>query len=129
GDLRHAKPTGLEGADAICTELAESSMPGSGQKGWRAFLSVAVGPTGGVVDAIDRIGEGPWYDRLGRVLAMNKSALLHTRPEGADGDIVDDLPNEFGIPNRQPDPTLPEVDNHHVLTGSDASGRLYQGSV
>jgi hypothetical protein len=121
GDLRYGEADGLTGADKICTEIAEYSMPGAGQKGWRAFLSTTA------VDAIDRIGEGPWYDRLGRVVAMNKTALLNTRPEGADPAIIDDLPNEYGVPNNNPDNTG-NVDNHDVLTGSDTSGRLYSGT-
>ena len=100
-------------------------MPGSGAKGWRAFLSVVAGPDGMPVHASTRIGEGPWYDRKGRLVAMNKTDLLKERPVGADPAILNDLPNEDGVPNRRPDPTMPEVDNHHVLTGSDALGRLY----
>ncbi len=100
-------------------------MPGSAAKQWRAFLSAAAGEDGAPVHAIDRIGEGPWYDRLGRVVAQQKADLLHDRPLGADPAIVDDLPNESGIPNKQPDPNLPEEDNHHALTGSDAQGRLF----
>jgi hypothetical protein len=121
GDLRYGEADGLSGADKICTEIAEYSMPGAGQKVWRAFLSTTA------VDAIDRIGEGPWYDRLGRVVAMNQTALLNTRPEGADPAIIDDLPNEYGVPNNNPDGTG-NVDNHDILTGSDTSGRLYNGT-
>lgn len=65
GDLRYGEPDGLAGADKICREIAESSMPGAGSKTWRAFLSVTKGPDGMPVHAIDRIGNGPWYDRLG----------------------------------------------------------------
>jgi hypothetical protein len=129
GDLRYGEADGLSGADKICSELAEASMPGAAAKGWHAFLSVAEGPDGGPVHAIDRVGEGPWYDRLGRVLAMNKAALLHPRPMGADPAIVDDLPNEEGVPNHQPDPSEEPVNNHHFLTGSDTSGKLYMNSA
>ena len=38
-------------------------MPGAGQKPWRAFLSATAGEDGKQVNAIDRIGDGPWYDR------------------------------------------------------------------
>ena len=79
GDLRHGQPNGLAGADKICSDLAETSMPGSAAKGWRAFLSVAQCPDGKPVNAIDRVGEGPWYDRIGRVVAMTKSALQSHR--------------------------------------------------
>jgi hypothetical protein len=124
GDLRFGKPTGLEGADEICRQTAERSMPGNG-KTWRAFLSVAVGPSGGPVNAIDRIGAGPWYDRRGRLLAMNKAAVGSgaLRPMGADAAIVNDLPNEDGVPNHTPDGTT--VDNHHFMTGSTATGTLH----
>ena len=128
GDLRYGQPSGLEGADKICADLAEASMPGASAKGWHAFLSAAKGPSGSQVNAIDRVGEGPWYDRTGRVLAMTKSALLATRPMGADPAIMNDLPNEEGIPNHQPDPSQDPVNNHHVLTGSDAQGKLYMGN-
>ncbi|HEY2903317.1 MAG TPA: hypothetical protein VGL59_22225 [Polyangia bacterium] len=128
GDLRYGQTDGLTGADRICSDTADFVLPGAGAKGWHAFLSVAQGPGGGPVNAIDRIGDGPWYDRLGRLLAMNKAALLGQRPTGADAIIINDLPNEYGVPNHRPDPAMPEVDNHHVLTGSDAMGRLYTGA-
>jgi hypothetical protein len=43
GDLRCGEATGLASADKVCAELAESSMPGAGAKGWREFLSTAKG--------------------------------------------------------------------------------------
>ncbi len=118
GDLRYGEADGLAGADKICTEIAEYSMPGSGAKGWRAFLSTST------ADAIDRIGSGPWYDRLGRIVSEDIAGLLNTRP-AADAAIVNDLPNEYGIPNRYPNGDGVEEDNHHVLTGSGEDGRLY----
>jgi hypothetical protein len=124
GDLRYGEADGLSGADKICSEIAERSMPGSAAKQWRAFLSVYVGPGGMPVNAIDRIGAGPWYDRLGRVVAMTKAELQNTRPSNADAAIKEDLPNEDGIPNHRPDPAQPEIDNHHTLTGSDAMGLI-----
>lgn len=128
GDLRFGKATGLEGADEICRQIAERSKAGNG-KTWRAFLSVAVGPSGGPVNAIDRIGEGPWYDRRGRILAQTKADLASgaLRPTGADSAIINDLPNEDGVPNHAPDGTV--VDNHHFMTGSTAKGALYTGGA
>jgi hypothetical protein len=123
GDLRFGQPDGLEGADEICRRIAETSMPGSGAKGWRAFLSVTKGPDGRPVHAIDRVGEGPWYDRLGRLVAQNKADLVQDRPRGGDPLIIHDLPNEDGVPNHAPDGQ--KVDNHDILTGSDARGQLY----
>jgi hypothetical protein len=128
GDLRFGEQgpgAGLRGADKICAAVAEMSMPGSAAKQWRAFLSVAADADGKPVNAIDRIGEGPWYDRLGRIVANTRADLLHDRPAGADPAIQNDLPNEHGIPNKRPEPTLPEEDNHHTLTGSDPQGALF----
>jgi hypothetical protein len=121
GDLRFGKADGLSGADEICRQLAETSLPNNG-KTWRAFLSVTKGPAGSAVNAIDRVGEGPWYDRKGRILAMNKAALLQTRPQGADAAIANDLPNEDGVPNHDPGSGI--IDNHNVLTGSTTMGTL-----
>jgi hypothetical protein len=121
GDLTFGQADGLSGADEICRQLAETSMPGNG-KTWRAFLSVTEGPDGMPVDAIDRIGDGPWYDRLGRVVAMTKEDVLQVRPGGADPAIVDDLPNEDGVPNHDPGTGI--IDNHNVLTGSTTEGTL-----
>ena len=84
GDLRYGgATTGLEGADKICAAIAEKSMKGAGAKGWRAFLStVKGGANDGPIHAIDRIGEGPWYDRNGLLVAMTKADLLFDRPKG-----------------------------------------------
>ncbi|WP_395836294.1 hypothetical protein [Cystobacter fuscus] len=63
GDLRYGETgpgAGLRGADKLCATIAERSMPGAGKKPWRAFLSASAGEDGQPVNAIDRIGEGPW---------------------------------------------------------------------
>jgi hypothetical protein len=131
GDLRHGETgagAGLRGADKLCAEIAERSMPGAGAKQWRAFLSAAAGGANdGPVHARDRIGTGPWYDRMGRLVGNGLADLLSgSRPSMANASIRDDLPNETGTPNSAPDGTA--VDNHDTLTGSDASGRYVSGS-
>jgi len=127
GDLRYGETgagAGLRGADKICATLAEASMPGAGAKGWRAFLSASDDGTGKPVNAIDRVGTGPWYDRLGRLFGNTVTDIAAQRPTNADPAIKNDFPNEDGVPNQQPDPTLAAVDNHDMLTGSDATGKL-----
>ena len=127
GDLRFGETgpgAGLRGADKLCATIAEKSMPGSGVKGWRAFLSVTADAGGRQVNAIDRIGAGPWYDRNGRTFATSLADLRSVRPKNSDPTITNDLPNEFGIGNHRPDPNLPQEDNHHTITGSDTTGRL-----
>ena len=132
GDLRYGEDgdgAGLRGADKICMEIAEMSMPGSAAKEWRAFLSVHDDGDGIPLNAIDRIGDGPWYDRLGRLVAPNKQALVGgIRPQEGDPTIRGDLPNEWGVPNHRPDPNEPPQPNHHTLTGSFDDGTLYPSS-
>ncbi|MBN1606743.1 MAG: hypothetical protein JW940_08920 [Polyangiaceae bacterium] len=111
---------GLAGADEICRKIAEFVLPCAGQKPWKAFLSTSN------EDAIDRVGNGPWYDFMGRTVAKTKEDLASERPNNCDPAIVNDLPNEFGVPNHDPDGTG-EVDNHDMLTGSNAQGR-YAGA-
>ncbi len=127
GDLRFGETgtvAGLRGADKICRTVAEKSLPGSSVKGWRAFLSATAGVDGKQVDAINRVGPGPWYDRLGRLLAPTKADLVNVRPANGDVAIQLDLPNEDGVPNHRPDPTKPADDNHHMMTGSSTTGTL-----
>jgi hypothetical protein len=124
GDLRFGQADGLAGADEICRQIAETALPGAGAKTWRAFLSATQGADGKPVNAIDRVGNGPWYDRLGRLVAMTKADLAQERPKGADSAIINDLPNEDGVGNHAPDGSM-QLDNHDVLTGSSATGTLY----
>jgi hypothetical protein len=131
GDLRFGKTgdgAGILGADSICQCIAEKSMPGSKVKIWRAFLSATKGPDGKQVNAIERIGNGPWYDRRGRLWANNISELLNDRPTNAHSAIKNDIPNEDGVPNHYPDPLNPNmaVDNHLTITGSGTDGKLYK---
>jgi len=134
GDFRFGMTgagAGLKGADSICSCIAEMSMPGSSAKQWRALLSVKADANGKQVNAIERIGTGPWYDRIGRLLAPTIADLANkTRPTNGSSVIANDLPNEDGVPNHRPDPNGPLVDNHHVVTGSGTDGNLYtQGST
>ena len=122
GDLTYNGQTGVLGADEICKAIAERSMPGSGERGWKAFLSTAT------ENAIDRIAGGPWFDRQGRLVASDKADLLHERPE-SDAAVADDLPNEDGVPNHLDINPACEADsscrdNHDMLTGSDYKGEL-----
>jgi hypothetical protein len=124
GDLRfgeQGEDAGLRGADKICATIAEMSMPGSTAKQWRAFLSTTT------VHARTRIGSGPWYDRMGRLIAQNLTDLLQDRPAGAEAVIRDDLPNELGVPNHEGSAEDGNDDNHDTVTATNASGD-YDGS-
>jgi hypothetical protein len=106
---------GLAGADSICQRTAE--RVGFGHKGWKAFLSATKGSDGQPVHAIDRIGAGPWYDRMGRLVATNRQELVMVRPNG-EAAATTDLHNENGLPQKM------FGDNHDVITGSNRMGML-----
>lgn len=108
---------GLEGADDICQRIGAAT--GHGDKTWRAFLSATDDGNGNPVHAIDRIGEGPWYDANGRLVATSTIGLtIQERPDG-DPQTINDLPDECGVP-------LSVLgDSHDVVTASDENGRLY----
>jgi len=110
---------GLTGADAICTRIAEAAMAGSGAKGWRAFLSTSA------ANAIERIGNGPWYDRNDKLVANDTAGLLQERPSGAT--TIND-PNELGLPNRAGTGTGMD-DNHDTITGSNTQGKWDGGAT
>src|SRR6186713_1851995 len=61
---------GLAGADAHCQALA--AAVGRGNVTWRAYLSTQ-GPN--AVNARDRIGNGPWYNQRGQVIARSVAEL------------------------------------------------------
>jgi len=113
---------GLEGADAHCQQLA--SAVGAGDLTWRAYLSQTAGGGAPPVNARDRIGNGPWHNAAGQVIAWNvaelhgdyerdrnnirKPTALNERGEEVNG--VGDQPNQ-----------------HDILTGSDSHGRALLG--
>lgn len=115
---------GLRGADEICTALAQRANPGD-TKIWRAFLSSS-GLFGQRVDAVDRIGRGPWYSFAGYELAADVDGLfpveeIEGRPRGAAPELAAMFSDENGRDARD----RQNIDNHDTLTGSDKRGRLF----
>jgi hypothetical protein len=113
---------GLEGADAKCKELATMVSAAIGAKNWKAYLSTAT------VNARDRIGQGPWRNAKGEIIANNLTQL-HDQGEngmlnttwpigaGAVAKILDEkgmpVPSGGGMPQR-----------HDILTGTNAMGMV-----
>jgi hypothetical protein len=112
---------GLRGADSICQNLATAA--GVGSKTWRAYLSVerdadnANRPT----DARSRIGNGPWFNAKGVMVASNLTEL-HTR-KGDSTVFVD----ERGQPINGQWSGSPAPVEHDIMTGSAADGTLLTG--
>jgi hypothetical protein len=112
---------GLSGADAKCQSLASSVNLGG--KTWRAYLSVEHDPANGnnATDARSRIGNGPWRNPAGVVVAQNVNDL-HAR-SGDAAVFVDERGQRInGQWAGSPTPV-----QHDILTGSTADGRLLAG--
>jgi hypothetical protein len=109
---------GLEGADQYCQQLAEAV--GAGGRTWRAYLSTQAADGQPAVNARDRIGQGPWQNAGGAVIAgdldelhgdnkLSKETALNERGEMVNG--------RGDTPNR-----------HDILTGSQPDGTAFAGS-
>jgi len=111
---------GLAGGDAHCAMLAKAA--GSTKTQWRAYLSTQ-GP--GAVNARDRIGNGPWYNARGGMVARNQSHLH--------GDTLDEarIGNALTKANAVSETGMPingvgdKPNEHDILTGSTADGRAF----
>jgi hypothetical protein len=113
---------GLSGADRICQNLA--SAVGLGNKTWRAYLSVDRDPNGNKpIDARSRIGNGPWFNANG-VMVAKDLAELHARK----GDATVFL-DENGQPVPGNWPGSPRPNEHDILTGSTSDGRVLAGKT
>ncbi len=116
----HGSLGGLAGADQICQNLA--AAVNAGNRTWHAYLSQTQQGNQPSVNARGRIGNGPWYNAKG-VLIASSVADLHgdnmrdrnniqkVQALTEKGEIVKgfgDMPNE-----------------HDILTGSDSEGRAF----
>jgi hypothetical protein len=106
---------GLEGADGHCQQLAEAA--GAGGRTWRAYLSAQASDGEPAVDARDRIGQGPWQNAEGTVIAQNveelhgENNLTKETALSEQGEVVNGRGDE---PNR-----------HDILTGSQPDGTAF----
>ena len=101
---------GLQGADQICQDRAYAV--GAGDLIWRAYLSTT-GESG--ENARDRIGDGPWYNHAGTMVARDIDDL-HSENNllGKENSLT-----ERGEPvnGRGDDPNM-----HDIITGSTMDG-------
>jgi hypothetical protein len=112
---------GIRGADSLCQNLGGAA--GFGNKTWRAYLSVERDPdnNNGPTDARNRIGNGPWQNANGVVIARDV-AELHSRTGDA-ALFVDERGQR--IPGQWAGSPTPV--EHDILTGSSPAGTLLAG--
>lgn len=107
---------GLEGADRHCQTLAAAA--GAGAKTWRAYLSTQAADGKPAVNARDRIGNGPWQNAKGVVVAKSV-AELHGDSNNLTKETA--LSEKGEVINGRGD----KPNRHDVLTGSQADGTAF----
>jgi hypothetical protein len=110
---------GLEGADAHCEQLAEAV--GAGGKTWRAYLSATAEGGDDAVNARDRIGDGPWHNAEGVMVAENVERL-HSEDNNLGKEASLSEKGEQ-INGRGDTPNM-----HDILTGSNADGTVAENT-
>ena len=107
---------GLSGADQHCQRLAQAA--GAGNRTWRAYLSNSALGNQPAVNAIDRIGRGPWQNAKGAVIATDIENL-----HGGASNLTKQtlLTEKGGIVNGRGD--TPNM--HDILTGSQTNGLAF----
>jgi hypothetical protein len=118
GSGKGADLGGLAGADKHCQDLAQAA--GAGSHTWHAYLSTTASG-GQAVNARDRIGNGPWRNAKGVVIARSVDEL-----HSADNKLSKEtaLTEKGEVVAGRGDP----VNTHDILTGSSADGRSVAGT-
>ncbi|MGE0310636.1 MAG: hypothetical protein AB7P21_03295 [Lautropia sp.] len=104
---------GLEGADAHCASLAKAA--GLARTGWKAYLSTTGQGGEAGINARDRIGNGPWQNAKGVVVAKNVEDL-HSAASNVTKETA--LTEKGETVSGRGD----AVNMHDILTGSDPGG-------
>ena len=103
---------GLAGADKHCQSLAAAA--GAGGKSWKAYLSTQ---GQGAVNAKDRIGNGPWKNAKGVVIAKDVAELHGTNNITKQTALTEKGDADNG---RGDSPNM-----HDILTGSQPDGTAF----
>jgi hypothetical protein len=101
---------GLDGADKRCQDLAKAA--GFGDHTFHAYLSTST------VNAKDRIGQGPWFNSAGVMLAANLTAL-HALKGNAELFLDENKKKINGQWQGSPTPN-----EHDILTGTEPDGTV-----
>lgn len=109
---------GLAGADQVCQSLAQAA--GAGRRTWHAYLSTST------VDAKGRIGNGPWSNFKGELIAQNL-ADLHTADKNKISAATaltekGTAPNYLAVNAQGQAAPAAEPLQHDILTGTNADG-------
>jgi hypothetical protein len=110
---------GVAGGDALCQRLATAA---GSTKTWHAYLSTQ-GANG--MNARDRIGNGPWYNARGQLIARDNATLHGDTVEQAR--LGNPLGKQLALTEQQKIVNgVGDMPNEHdILTGSLPDGRAF----
>ncbi|MCX6590771.1 MAG: lectin [Acidobacteria bacterium] len=114
---------GLAGADAHCQKLAAAA--GAGDKTWRAYLSTSAADGKAAVNARDRIGNGPWQNFRGTVVAKDLATLIGDTVEAARLGNLITKNNALTEKGEMVNGVGSTPNMHDILTGTGPDGRAY----
>ena len=115
GSGKGADYGGLAGADKHCQTLAAAA--GAGARTWHAYLSTQ---GAGAVNAKDRIGNGPWQNAKGIVVAKNVAELHATNNLNKETALTE----KGEVVTGSGDTPV----KHDILTGTQSDGTAFAGS-
>ena len=123
GSGKGADLGGLAGADQHCQMLAQGV--GSSYTTWHAYLSTQAADGKPAVNARDRIGQGPWYNQKGQMVARNLSDLHGDTLEAAR--LGNNLTKATAFTEKgDPIKGFGDTPNQHdMLTGSQPDGKAF----
>lgn len=117
---------GIEGADAHCQTLADAA--GFGHRTWAAYLSTQGNDP---VHARHRIGDGPWHNAEGVLIAMDIDRLHEVDVNINHASAIDENGNRipFAHLDEEGNTLAPELEEvrvqHDILTGSREDGTAF----
>lgn len=114
---------GLAGADAHCQKLATAA--GAGNRTWHAYLSTQATDGQPAVNARDRIGQGPWYNTRGAVVARDVAHLHGDTLEAARLGNNLTRATVFTEKNEPVKGFGDKPNEHDIITGSTPDGRAF----
>jgi hypothetical protein len=121
---------GLAGADQMCQSQAQQLGGRAAMRTWHAYLSSSPRPNQPPINARGRIGQGPWYNVRGQLIAYSVGELHSDQPETRDRNNIqrgtgldvhgNPIPGAGGAPG---------TNQHDMLTGSDPDGRAFVDGI
>jgi hypothetical protein len=124
--LAQAQQQQPPGADQMCQQEAQQLGGRAATRTWHAYLSQQQRGNEPRINARTRIGQGPWYNVRGQLIASGVADLHGDQPTDRDRNNIQRATGLDVKGNAIPGAGGPPGTNQHdMLTGSDPDGRAF----